>query len=219
MSDSASSGSSDGGRRHTVRQHECVLSIADHYGLFWETIWKHPENDTLRQERQDPNILYPGDELFIPDARLKEEACGCEAKHRFRRRGTPIIFRLRLLEQEEPRADVPWVLRLEGREFSGTSDAEGMIEVGIPPGPQQGELQVGEGDEMEIIPVSLGGVDPLADDEGIRKRLVNLGYDCEDADDESLADAIASFQVDHDLEMTGEADDATRDKLRELHGC
>lgn len=220
MSESSSSSSSSPGTRYTVQKHDCVLSIADRHGLFWETIWNHPENKDLREERQDPNILYPGDELFIPDPRIKEMDCGCEAKHTFKRKGTPVIFRLRLLEHDEPQQDVPYVLRLDGKDYSGRSDDDGMIEVHVPPGSREGELQLGEGDDMELIPVMLGGVDPLGGTEGIRKRLANLGYDCDDdADDETIADALTAFQIDHDLDATGEADDATRNKLRDAHGC
>jgi len=52
-------------------------------------------------------------------------------------------------------------------------------------------------------------------DEGLRKRLYNLGY--LDDDDDDLSAAVVAFQATHGFPTTGEADQETRDKLMAVH--
>jgi hypothetical protein len=53
---------------HTVVQGEYLSKIARNYGFSdYRTIWEHPKNAALKQARQNPNVLFPGDRLFIPD--------------------------------------------------------------------------------------------------------------------------------------------------------
>ena len=57
---------------YQVKQGDCISSIAFEHGFFGDTIWNHPNNKDLKTKRQDPNILMPGDMVFVPDKRLKE---------------------------------------------------------------------------------------------------------------------------------------------------
>ena len=57
---------------HNVTQGDCFLSIAEANGFFWETLWNHPENKTLKAERKDPAVLLPGDKVFVPDNHKKD---------------------------------------------------------------------------------------------------------------------------------------------------
>jgi hypothetical protein len=50
-------------------------------------------------------------------------------------------------------------------------------------------------------------------DDGLRRRLYNLGYMNEDG----LSGAVIAFQATHGLPTTGEADQETRDKLLAVH--
>jgi hypothetical protein len=56
----------------------------------------------------------------------------------------------------------------------------------------------------------------------VQQRLYNLGYGPPEREppwlDEVRAEALKSFQTDHELDATGALDDASRDKLREIHG-
>jgi hypothetical protein len=56
------------GAYHIVRQREHISALAFLFGfLDYRAIWNHPENAALKDERQNPNVLYPGDRVFIPD--------------------------------------------------------------------------------------------------------------------------------------------------------
>jgi hypothetical protein len=54
---------------HTVKRGETLSSIASKYGLSrWEEIYHHPANADFRQKRRNPNLLFPGDVVFVPDS-------------------------------------------------------------------------------------------------------------------------------------------------------
>ena len=55
-------------RYYTVRQGDYLSKISSENGFFDHTIiWNHPNNAELKEKRQNPSVLYPGDQLFIPD--------------------------------------------------------------------------------------------------------------------------------------------------------
>ena len=54
-------------RPNIVKQRDYVDSIADQYGFDPEEVWNDDKNKTLKEKRKSPNILAPGDVLFIPD--------------------------------------------------------------------------------------------------------------------------------------------------------
>jgi len=57
---------------HQVQQGECLVSIAESYGFFWETRWNLPANKLIRDTRRDPTVLLPGDVVTIPEKTVKE---------------------------------------------------------------------------------------------------------------------------------------------------
>lgn len=55
-------------KTRTVEPGETLVGIAFSEGFrSWETVWNRPENEALREKRDSPDILYAGDEVFIPD--------------------------------------------------------------------------------------------------------------------------------------------------------
>lgn len=209
--------------KHTVRQGECISSIAQEHGFFWETLWGHPENHSLREERRDPYVLYPGDRVFIPPLREKQEEGGTEARHRFRRRGVPEKLRMVLLEANgEPRANWKYRLVIDGAKVAeGVLGSSGELECSIPPNAQTGTLYLSFGGDNEEIELDLGAIDPIDTVSGVQARLNNLGFECAEADGQigpKTTEAIEAFQESEELAITGELDDETRSRLREVHG-
>ena len=96
-------------KMHKVSQGECIDSIALAYGFFPSTLWIHESNSELRSLRKDPNILLPGDEVFIPDLQPGEESGATDQRHSFLRKGVPAKLKLRFLkpkeDQEPPEED------------------------------------------------------------------------------------------------------------------
>lgn len=208
--------------QHAVKQGDCLSSLADAHGFGWETLWNHPENAALKAQRKDPNQLRPGDRVFIPEKTRGEQSAATEKRHRYQRKGAQAMVRLTLLDLDhKPRANRPYVLEIDGETWQGTTDAQGKLEHKIKPGAARGSIRVKDEGEEELHELALGHVDPDTETSGLRHRLGNLGFPCEDEGDkvgEKTAEALRAFQRRCGLAETGEADDATRARLTELHG-
>jgi len=68
---------------YTIQEGDCVSSIASKAGFLWTTVWNHANNASLKQLRTDPNVLNPGDQIFIPDLTPKVLPKPTEQRHKF----------------------------------------------------------------------------------------------------------------------------------------
>jgi len=209
--------------RISIKQGQCIESIAFKYGFFPETVWEHPDNADLKKQRRNPNALKPGDVVVVPDLRLRSEKAVTEKRHRYRRRGVPSRFTLVLEEGGEPRANERYVLWIDGESREGMTDQNGALSEPISPSAQTGRLLIGEGEDQEELLLNFGHVDPIDDLSGVQGRLKNLGLyegpiDGEPSDETTAA--IAAFQASVGLESDGKLDDEnrTRNALIEEHG-
>jgi len=203
---------------HQVGMGESIPSIAADNGFFWETIWNHGQNAGLKAKRKDPNQLMPGDQVFIPDLTKKTESRGTDASHKFKLKGTPIKLKMQLNMLDQPRANEPYVLKIDDQLTKGTLDGQGKLEATIPPNARGGQLLLNGG--KEVIPVRLGDLNPVDDPSGAKQRLNNLGFPCGGEDSavtDQMKSALKQFQDKVKLPTTGELDAATKSKLQELH--
>ncbi|MGQ9695033.1 MAG: LysM peptidoglycan-binding domain-containing protein [Thermodesulfobacteriota bacterium] len=199
---------------YKVKQGDCLSSIATQYGISWDKIWNHPKNISLKNKRQDPNVLYPGDVVFIPDKEDKEESGRTEQKHRFKKKGTPSKMRIRMLKNDKPRSDEPYRLNIDGIWREGTTDGDGYIEASIPSNAKKGILYLGEPGKEDIYHFNFGHLDPIDTEDGVRERLKSLGFRI----DQNLSQAICSFQKKEGLQVTGQMDETTKARLKEQFG-
>lgn len=206
---------------YVVKPGDCMASIALEHGFFWESLWNDRGNASLREARKDPYVLLPGDRVFIPQKRDKVEQGQTEMRHRFRRLGEPNVLRLTILDNDEPRADEPYRLQVDGESYTGVLDENGTFEVQIPGNARSATLFVGEELMEDRYDLKLGHLSPDDTAGGIRARLANLGYGVEQTDQDDIDDpvraALLEYQGKHDLPATGEADDATTESLNEEH--
>jgi N-acetylmuramoyl-L-alanine amidase len=206
------------GQKITASRGDSITSLSEQHGFFWETVWNHSENSQLKNHRKDPNIIYTGDEVFIPEKTEKEESRATGSRHNFKRKGVPAKIKLRLTRLGEPRANEPYTLVLDGKLFTGSTDGDGILEQEIPPDCAGGELRLKDG--KEVYPVTVGGLDPWDTPSGVQQRLNNMGYACGasgDLKDRRTAAAIKAFQAKWGLEETGEADENTMKTIDEKH--
>jgi len=205
---------------YTVRQGDCISSIAHKNGHFWEKVWNHPSNGSLRATRKDPNVLLPGDVVFVPDKEEKTESGATDTQHRFKKKGVPAKLRLRLCDDDEPRANQAYTLEIDGKVFRGTTDGEGRIEQAIAPDSKKGKLTVGDAGDEYVL--NLGHIDPVDEISGVQARLNNMGFDCGPADGRMgprTRMALREFQKSEELDETGEIDDETRQRLSQEFGA
>ena len=148
--------------QHTVKQGDCIMSIAEDCGFFWETLWNHPDNAQLKTLRKDPNILFPGDVVTIPDKTVKFENKPTDQRARFLKKNPRVQVRLRLLDIERrPRAEAQYTANIDGTTSEGKSDADGYITLVVPPNAQELKLEVTEGTRINEYVLPLGSIDPI----------------------------------------------------------
>lgn len=189
---------------------DCINSIAFAHGFFWQTVWDHPENQNLKTEREDPNVLRANDEVFVPDLDPGEESAATEQRHRFRRKGVPAKIKIRVMINDEPIANAPCTLVVDGQTTEMSTDGDGFVEINVSPGVREGELRVRVRGSVTVFPLDFGHLDPISTDEGVTQRLLQLGYAMASAED--LDRAVTAFREDHALGAGG-IDDQFRDKL------
>jgi Putative peptidoglycan binding domain/LysM domain len=205
---------------YTVKQGDHVSKLAKQFGFAdFRTIWDHPNNAALKKLRQNPNVLAPGDQLFIPDKQVKKESRPTGATHRFKAPATTLFLRIVVKNlDDQPVANTPCKLQIEDQTFQLTTDGKGKIEKEIPKTAENGALTIG-GEES---PIKIGHLDPVDQISGYRARLNNLGYNAGDSDDPNdpqLRSAIEEFQCDRNLTVDGICGQQTQTTLKQIHGC
>lgn len=205
---------------HTVAQGEHLSRIAKKYGFRnYQTIWDRPENKDLKDKRKNPNVLFPGDRLFIPDKQVKKEARSTNQVHRFKVSEAKIMLRLVVRDLDsQPVANTPCELHVEDKKYQLTTDGNGKIEQLIPATAESGKLLF----KQIEVPLKIGHLDPVDEITGQEARLNNLGYNAgssNDPKDAQLRSAIEEFQCDYNLTVDGVCGPTTQAKLKEIHGC
>jgi hypothetical protein len=218
--------------QHIIEQGECLSSLAGAYGLrSWKDLYDHPENTELNKQRPNPNVVAPGDVVSVPDSATEKKTVPCTT-------GKTYLFivdapkvRLRILLQdwqEEPYGDKRFEVTIEGRQFCGRTDGEGLIDIPIPTSALGGRLKVWIGeDEDDPSPdidhdLDIGHLDPASCVTGLQARLHNLGHRCEvngNLDEDTMA-AVRAFRAKAGLqEVEDDAliDDELRSILLKLH--
>ena len=208
---------------HVVEQGECLSSIAARFGFHdWRLLWNDPQNEELKTKRQDPNILFPGDLVFIPLKPLTFVLPTGKRHVIVIKRPSPETLRLRLLDAlDVPRDGVRYELVVDGEIRSGQSNADGEIVEKVRPRTVSAQLFLGEGDARREYRVSIGHLDPADTISGAQARLTNLGLDPGPIDGKIgplTSAALHEFQELMGLESTGELDDKTISALKEQHG-
>lgn len=202
------------GKYHTVVPGDCLRSLAHRYGMgSAEVLLELEQNRALRDAGRQPNVLLPGDRVFIPGPDSGQR-CTQGGTHRFEARRPRCWLRLELhRSHDEPLSGVRYVLEVAGETHEGQTDHDGLVEQEVDARAQHAVLKLfAEGAEAptRTLRLRVGYLDPHHTDTGARSRLRNLGYGTEEDD-------IRSFQRDARLEETGQLDEVTRSKLLELH--
>jgi peptidoglycan hydrolase-like protein with peptidoglycan-binding domain len=166
---------------HTVKQGEYMAFIAAQYGFTnWQTIWNLPQNANLKSQRQNPNVLFPGDQVYVPDPAVKNVAKPTDNTHTFKLKNSTLKLLLTLQDMyEKPIANAKCVLSLDGNTVNVTTDGNGGINQDIPPKTQSGILVIQDSQtplNNTQIPILIGNLDPVDQVSGQIARLNNLGY-------------------------------------------
>jgi len=225
---------------YIVQQGDYLSKIARAFGFAdYKTIWDAPENQKLKDLRKNPNILYPGDELVIPDKQTREESRPTDKKHKFEVQEDKLMLQIVLLGLDnKPMSDHDCTLIVETDNQDLTTKSDGALEEEIPPTVANGKLRdkgkPGSGPPTEReIPLKIGYLHPKDTVSGQVARLNNLGYNAGELPDHPLTNteadtlgkssqflsAVEEFQCDFGLQVDGICGKNTQTKLVEIHGC
>lgn len=216
--------------QYFVKQGDYLASIAKAHGHpDWRTIWNDGANAALRKKRGNPNVLYVGDALSIPDLNVKQVDAPTDQRHRFQVSRSPLTLGLTLLDaQRRSIANRACILTVDGEASVVTSDGNGLVRKPIPHDAKTASIRIppAQEDETEVvIPLLIGHLDPVDTVEGQAQRLNNLGYfagpfegrdKAENA--ELLRSAIEEFQCDQSLAVDGDCGAQTQGRLLKVHG-
>jgi hypothetical protein len=213
---------------HKVSQGEHVSGIAWQYGFSdYLVVWNHPNNADLKSQRQNPNVLFPGDSLFIPDFKQGEYARPTDKQHQFVLKRPTLKLRLILEDQyEKPIANATCLLTVDPDSHQVTSDGSGKVELEIQPSASKGTLVIQDAQQTPYAGMSIqfkiGNLDPVDQVSGQQGRLSNLGYFSGAIDGNTGTDfesAVEEFQCDQGLTVDGICGPRTQAKLKQVYGC
>lgn len=220
--------------KHVVKSGESLSRIAAVNGFGnIHTILDHPENAKLKDERPNPDVLFPGDEVFIPEREDKIEKADTGKLHIFSLEQPVVFLRLRPkdLDGKLLKKDTECLLSTGSSEDEVPikPDADGIIERLVSPTLPEAELRVP--DRKMKVDVLIGELDPIVTLSGQRARLNNLGYFAgfTKTDKKQFRWAAEEFKKDKQVspvevkekdidDIEGISQKAFRDKLEKEHG-
>jgi Putative peptidoglycan binding domain/LysM domain len=220
---------------YRVKQGDHISSIAAEYGIPRDRIWNDPENADLKARRVNSNVLYPGDQVFLPDLSVAEYPRPTDLLHKFTVNEEPLELRMVLRDQyEKPIANAQCELRASGSATTSvTTDGEGKFTKKIDPAVKSILLTI-HGDQTPYadseLPIKIGYLDPVEELTGQQARLKNLGYFAGEvggsdggsnrvSGNDAFESAVEEFQCDHALAVDGDCGPNTQAKLKQVHGC
>jgi Putative peptidoglycan binding domain len=217
---------------YVIRASDYLTAIAYARGLKPDEIWQNPDNAGLRELRGNPEMLAPGDVLYLPAVKPKWLPVSVGSTNTF--------------VASPPKVEVHVVLKgADGKPFAGstvhldpqvtdddpTTDGDGLLKVLVPVTVKV--LTATVGDDGASFQIRVGNLDPHDVPSGTLSRLRQLGYVGDesrllamdrpylggiDANDTALTRAVSAFQTENGGDVTGELDDDLCDQIRDEHG-
>ncbi|WP_321475355.1 peptidoglycan-binding domain-containing protein [uncultured Paludibaculum sp.] len=208
-------------KNHTVVQADHIAKIAEKYHFFdYTIIWDDGANADVKSKRTNPNILYPGDVVVIPDKTPKTETRPTTRTYTFKVKPQPLQVRLQIFDYDGEPAVGDFKFKIEG-DSGSQALTDGKFRKPISRAWENGSIRF---DKLNIldIPMKIGWLDPVEYQSGQVARLNNLGYNAgvvESPDALQFRSAVEEFQCDNGLDVTGTCDADTQAKLKEVHQC
>lgn len=218
-------------RTYTCIQGDTLSKLAAAHGLHgWRTIYDHPENAELRRRRPNPNVLLPGDPIFIPEKQERQHVGRTETVHRLTVHRAGTRLRIKLVGADyEPLTSTAWKLTIGTNDYAGSTSHDGIVDVALAADAVDGHLTLPAWNHTWHLVI--GYLDPLVDGatgalvaSGLQARLDNLGYPLGPADgtiERATASEVLRFQetVMHRARPDGVADRDTLAAIERAHGC
>jgi hypothetical protein len=212
---------------YRVKQGDHISGIAKQFGFSdYLTIWNHPNNAQLKTLRVNPNVLFPGDSVYIPELIPSDFPRPTDLLHKFNVHVEKLKLCLVLEDlYEKPITNAECSLQIGFDTFSVTTDGTGRLEHDISPEAVDALVTIKAPQspfQGTQIPIKIGYLDPVEETPGQQARLKNLGYywgEIDGAASDTLESAVEEFQCDAGLGVDGVCGPATQAALKRMHGC
>jgi N-acetylmuramoyl-L-alanine amidase len=216
-------------KRYDVKQGDTLFQIAKTHGLDGaHSLYAHPENAGFRQLRPDPNLIFPGDVLYIPPPASEPFREAINTEHTFVMQQEREQLRIRVLAAAgKPIENRKLVLTVAGQ--SVTREAHETEALNLPldsTSAGKGTLTVYDNNDagvpIETIELVMAHLDPVDTVSGQQARLNSLNFEAGQVDGimgEKTRAALVEFQTENDLQTDGLAGPQTQNKLVEIYGC
>ncbi|HVS70491.1 MAG TPA: peptidoglycan-binding domain-containing protein [Phycisphaerae bacterium] len=213
---------------HSVAPGECLSSIASDFNFDdWRTIYYDGSNADFRQLRPNPNLIFPGDIINIPDFDSGHQSGATETTNVFNLTTKTTLLRIVIMDTKgQAVAGKRYTLEIPGVPLiDKTTGGDGMVETEIPPNAANGVLTVyhnGASAPPMIWNLDIGGLAPIEEVAGYQARFNNLDFDSGPVDNIKgplTEAAIKRFQTKYGLVVDGIVGPITRGKLKDQYGC
>jgi hypothetical protein len=210
------------GATYNASDGQCCSSIAYMQGHLWQTVWNASQNASLRQTRDDPNCLMPGDSVFIPVPTGNQDLRAVDQRHRYQMAGAAKLVIALKYPHGELRMGARYKLTVDGTVIaSGTAD-DGKVTATIVPTDAGGKLVVyGDGTiPDQTYEFKLGTLFPFDQLQGVQQRFRNLGnraIKVDNTNNPSTTQSVNGFQQSSGNPATGNISDI-QDDLRTAYG-
>ena len=207
---------------HRFAPGEWIGSVAaDSGNRSWNTIWKHARNAGLHA-RRDPNLLVPGDSIWVPPVNVKSESSSTATTNKLvltSPQDKLVIRFTRITRYIANFGPIKYTLVVGSARHSGTLNADGdQIEVPLPLDITEAKLTINGGSAT----LKIGSLTPRSRLEGMQARMTNLGWDVGPTDNlygPRTRRGTKAFQAFYKISVDGVIGNQTRSKAKEVYGC
>jgi hypothetical protein len=214
---------------HTVSQGESVAIIAKKYGFpSWDILYNHSDNSGFKTLRPNPDIIFPGDKIFIPELQKSRFNVKANQRHVFRSQAKKddVVIKIGAIGGTIW-SDRKVELDINGSIVESKTDAKGNANFKLPKGHAEEAILLvytlkDTNNPSYRVSVKLGHLDPITEYIGQQARLTALGYDCgllTNKANQRFENATNDFQTDNELTVDGICGPNTQQTLEKVFGC
>jgi peptidoglycan hydrolase-like protein with peptidoglycan-binding domain len=211
--------------KHLVEPGDTLSSIARQHGFTTHKVLKaHPENAALMKARPNPNVLNPGDEVFVPELETKTVDAATGQKHVFAAAGEQLVLRVKVLDLNREQLHDTCFFQDEFQTTIMPEKGE-AYEASINPRVRAARMRLTPANPDNppvLVDLDVGGLNTADNAQGQQDRLNNLGYFAGFSRTSIVTNqftwAVEEFQVDHKLSVDGVCGPATQKELVKRHG-
>ena len=219
---------------YVVGDGDYLTAIAYRFATTETKVLADPKNAKLKENRPNPEILAPGDVVYVPRAPRKWLPVTVGGTNSFK--ATPPMVTLNVVLKDhagQPLASVGVETEPTVSDSPLTTDGSGTLTLQVPVHVKVVRVKVPA--RGSAFSFRVGQMAPHTHDSGVLSRLRQMG--CLGNEDDhagarswlakltpatravALAQGVSEFQRRNGKEVTGMADDGLRGEIRDAHGC